>query len=192
MSQTSHKIADHLGGGERRCHDDKGALEWAAAHLGIKSMLDIGCGQGCVSLSAVNMGMEVLAVDGDPGDLHGEWNFVRDEKIPFLLHDYTEGSVNPDREFDLCWSVEFLEHIEAKYIPNFMNDFQKCKYVFVTAAKPGDGGKHHVNEQLPEYWIDVFLQYGFVYNEQLTSDLKENSSMKKRFFNRNGLVFVKK
>jgi hypothetical protein len=73
-----------------------------------------------------------------------------------------------------------------------MNDFQKCKYVFVTAAKPGDGGKHHVNEQLPEYWIDVFLQYGFVYNEQLTSDLKENSSMKKRFFNRNGLVFVKK
>lgn len=190
MNQTDHSLPEHLGGGERRCHHDKGALRWAIKELGVTSMLDIGCGQGCVSVDAIDMGIDVLAVDGDPGNLHDEWNFTRDTKLPFILHDYTTGPVETDRNFDLCWSVEFLEHIGEQYIPNFMSNVQKCKYVFVTAAKPGDGGKHHVNEQHPEYWIDVFLQYGFVYNEQLTSDLKDNSTMKKRFFNRNGLVFV--
>lgn len=186
------KLAKHLGGGERRCHHDKGALRWAKDVLGVQSMLDVGCGQGCVSLDAMDMGIDVLAVDGDPGNLHGEFNFVREERLPFLLHDYTTGAANVDREFDLCWSVEFLEHVDEQYVDNFMTDFSKCKYVITTAAKPGDGGRHHVNEQHPEYWIKVFDRYGFDYREDLLTQVIKNSTMAKNFIGRNGLVFVKR
>lgn len=184
------KLPQHLGGGERRCHHDMGALKWAVANWHVKSMIDVGCGRGCVVQDAISLGLDAMGVDGDPGNLHGEFNYERPADMPFLLHDYTNGPADIDRTFDLCWSVEFLEHVDAEYIPHFMNTFQKCKYIVTTAAKPGDGGRHHVNEQPPEYWIEVFDQYGFDYDSKALQLIQEASTMTKKFINRNGLVFV--
>ena len=184
------KLPDHLGGGERRCHNDVGALEWAIKTLDVKSMVDVGCGQACVVKDAVDRGLEALGIDGDPGDGHGPYNFKRPD-VPFLLHDYTKGPAPVDQEFDLAWTVEFLEHVSSDYIPNFMDTLKKCKYVICTFARPGDGGHHHVNEQEPEYWIDVFQHYGFEYNDSYTKELRKASTMKKRFIRENGLVFVR-
>lgn len=194
-------LPTHLGGGERRCHVDKGALSWAIKKWDITSMLDIGCGQGCVIKDAIVFGLEAMGIDGDPGDLHeDEWKYKRDPSMPFLLHDYTTGQAPIDREFDLAWSVEFLEHVEPEYIPNYMPSFQKCKYVIATHAKPKPGtvngrsatNHHHVNEQFEDYWIDVFSTYGFNYDLALTKELRQASTMTKNFVRENGLVFIKR
>lgn len=190
----------HLGGGERRCHNDLGALKWAMEKWNIKSLLDIGCGKGCVVMDGIKNGLTCLGVDGDPGDLHeSEWKFTRPKEMPFLLHDYTVGPAPIEQEFDLCWSVEFLEHVEEKYIPNYIESFKMCKYVIATHAPPKPStvnGKsatnhHHVNEQYADYWIDVFEHYGFNYDEVLTRDLRLKSTMKKDFIRNNGLVFIR-
>jgi hypothetical protein len=74
---------------------------------------------------------------------------------------------------------------------NYMQVFSKAKYVCCTAAPPGTGGHHHVNEQDTEYWIDAFKQYGFTYNEDRTMLLHRISKMRKRFFKKSGMFFYK-
>ena len=186
------KLPEHLGGGERRCHNDPGALKWAVSKFGIESMVDVGCGRGCVVQDGLDMGLDALGIDGDPGHLHGEYSFTRPEEMPFLLHDYSQGPAPVDREFDLCWSVEFLEHVDPEYIPNYMDTFKKCKYVICTHAVPGMGGHHHVNCQEKEYWFEVFDDYGFDFSQDWTDKLRQKSSMKKYFMRENGLFFVRR
>lgn len=195
------KLPIHLGGGERRCHVDRGALHWAIKKWDIESLLDIGCGQGCVVKEATTFGLDAMGIDGDPGDLHeDEWKFRRDPSIPFLLHDYTNGPVTLDKEFDLAWSVEFLEHVEPDYIVNYMPSFQLCQYAIVTHAKPKPDtingrsatNHHHVNEQFEEYWFDIFNQYGFDHSPELTKELRKASTMTKNFIRENGLVFIQR
>lgn len=195
------KLPDHLGGGERRCHGDRGALQWAIMKWNIASMLDIGCGRGCVVKDAITFGVDAMGIDGDPGDLHEDkYKYKRDPSMPFLLHDYTVGVAPINREFDLAWSVEFLEHVESEYISNYMPSFQKCKYVIVTHAKPKPGtvngrsatNHHHVNEQFEDYWFDIFHQYGFDHDSALTKELRAASTMTKNFIRDNGLVFIQR
>ena len=187
-----NELPAHLGGGELRCHNDRGALRFMVDQWGVKSILDIGCGRGCVIKDAIDLHqMEGLGIDGVEDSFLQNWNFTRD--IPFVLHDYTKGAAPlKDWEGDLCWTVEFLEHVEEKYIPNFMVDVQRCKYVICTHARPGDGGRHHVNEQNHDYWIKAFDQYGFDFDARLSIDLRAVTTMKKKFMRRNGLVFIRR
>jgi hypothetical protein len=95
-------------------------------------------------------------------------------------------------EFDVGWCVEFLEHVEEKYIPNIMDTFRRCKIVVATHALPGDtGGWHHVNLQSPEYWIKKFEDEGFIYDELKTLRLKKHSTMGRDFLRKTGKVFVR-
>ena len=91
--------------------------------------------------------------------------------------------------FDLAWSVEFLEHVEEQYIPNYMPIFQACKYAIVTHAVPGQDGHHHVNCQEKDYWVDKFREYDMIYQDELTVMARDSSTMKKPFIKRTGLVF---
>lgn len=129
---------------------------------------------------------EVDGIDGDP-DLK-----KRDYIFPW---DFTKG-VPPLSNFtwDLGWSVEFLEHVEKQYIPNYMEVFQKCRYVVCTAAPPGWGGHHHVNEQDYLYWIDKFRRYGFQFDNPMTQEMRKYSTMQEHskgssFMKRTGMFF---
>ena len=68
-----------------------------------------------------------------------------------------------------------------------MQSFQKAKYVFCSAAYPGQGGYHHVNEQLSEYWIQKFNEYNFTFLEEELKQIKNTSNDK--LVNRTGLFF---
>lgn len=176
---------EHLGGGEMRCHDDMGSLKYMKEHYGVKSMLDIGCGRGCQVAGAIKLGMEAMGVDGDIWDAAKFW-----EDTPIIAHDYTQGPLILDTRFDLVWTVEFLEHVDEKYIPNYMPSIQLGKYVICTHALPGKPGHHHVNCQPQSYWVDVFRDYGFTFDEELTQTIRKESTMKKYFMRDNGLVFI--
>jgi SAM-dependent methyltransferase len=155
----------------------------------IKTVLDVGCGRGFASRFFKSMDCEILGIDGSEK--------VKDVSlIPenFVLNDYEKGSaILDDRKFDLGWSCEFVEHVYEQYIPNFMSDFKKCKFLAMTFAYKGQGGWHHVNENTQEYWVDVLEKNGFEFREEETRVLREKAKLIQNtlsHFGERGLFFV--
>ena len=145
-------------------------------HLNIKSVVDVGCGFGFHSKYFRDMlGCEILSVEGS--SKVAELSLVPES---IVCHDYTTGPYVPGKVYDLCWSVEFVEHVDAQFVENFISTFKKCKYLAMTHGLPGQGGHHHVNEQPPEYWIDLLRQHGFILDADLTRKARMISSEDKR------------
>lgn len=180
----------HLGGHQNKTHLDNGALDWLIKTFNAKSFLDIGCGPGGMVELAKSKGLLVKGIDGDH-------TLQRPDETNYTLHDFSKGPLIPDFEYDIGWSVEFVEHVDAKYIPNYMPCFQSCNTVVVTYAPPGWEGHHHVNLQDEDYWIQTFATNGLKHNEELTHQLRQHSTMnlgkkgKKAFVRNRGLVFTK-
>ena len=179
-------LESHLGGHQGKTHTDEGTLRWAISKLGITSMLDIGCGPGGMVELANQLGVNAYGVDGDH-------TLTRYDESKFIIHDFTKGPAPIESDYDLAWSVEFVEHIYEAYIPNYVQAMQKCKFLIMTYAKVGHGGHHHVNENTQKYWIDVMAQNGFKYLEDSTLEMRRHSTMgskkKHRFLARTGLLF---
>ena len=174
-------LPDHLGGHMGITHVDRGILQYFKSK-GCRSYLDIGCGPGGMLDEAYNLGYYVQGIDGDN-------TIKRNLPNSVVIHDFTTGPYEFPSTYDLVWSCEFVEHVEQKFLDNFMKVFQKGRTVCMTYAPPGKKGHHHVNCNTKEYWIDTFTQYGFVFNEKLTQEVKRHSSMEREFFREYGLVF---
>lgn len=164
-------IPIHLGGHADKTHKDRGAMDWFQQVLGHKTFLDIGCGPGGMVELAEQYGMTALGIDGDH-------TVKRHNKDSFLIHDFTKGPANlPDRVYDIGWCVEFVEHVHAEYIPNYMEAFKKCKAIVMTYAPPNTPGHHHVNCQDEKYWKKIMKKYGFRYDGNYTRELRIVSTM---------------
>ncbi len=151
----------------------------------IKSLVDIGCGEGYSTLYFHNKGVNVLGVDGFQTALD---NFQVPGKS--RLVDYQESSaLNEFESFDLCWSCEFVEHVYEEFSHNFLKDFSRAKYLAVTHAVPGQPGYHHVNCREEFYWVDRIEARGF------RLDRKETNIMRSlcdegNYYGKTGLFFV--
>ncbi|MBC8549240.1 MAG: class I SAM-dependent methyltransferase [Candidatus Brocadiales bacterium] len=182
------KTPEHLGGHLNKTHTDFKTLEYLMGRYNIKSMIDVGCGPGDMIKIAQNVGIDACGIDGD-FNLKRGWE---EREVEGLCHDFATGSPKIDEEFDLAWSVEFLEHVDEEYQESYMSVFRKCNYVICTAAPPGAPGHHHVNCRDRDYWIDVFDKNGFDYDEIDTEFIRANSGMVKPFIQRNGFLFKKR
>ena len=177
-------LPNHLGGHSNINHIDSGVLKYIKECFDTSSLLDIGCGLGEMKELCDDLGMSYLGIDGD---------FTANRKHEqVLIHDYTEGPSNIDKTFDVAWSTEFVEHVEEKYVDNFMADFKKAKFVMVTHAPPGKYGYHHVNCKSAQYWIDVFKKNDFEFSYPHTELIRKSSTMEKEFVRNNGLFFIHK
>jgi len=164
------ELADHLGGHANKTHLDVGALTWLKQEFNATTYLDIGCGPGGMVALAGTMGLDATGVDGDH-------TLVRPNKNTFLLHDFATGPIKLDKQYDLGWSVEFVEHVNEEFIPNYITAFQSCKVIVMTYAPPGWRGHHHVNLQEEDYWIAKMAEYGLIHSAELTTTLREVSTM---------------
>ncbi len=155
MSDTSHLGGTALVGDPMTFMPD--VWEALIEKYDLNSMLDIGCGVGKNARWFHDRGLTAHGVEGFP-------EYLRHTVLPegaTFAHDYTTGPFVPAREYDLGWSSEFVEHVEAQYVPNFMATFDKCRFVCLTHATPGQGGYHHVNEQPSAYWIEKMAHARF-------------------------------
>lgn len=176
----TYNVPPHLGGHEDITQLDEGAFDYLVTHYGAHSMLDVGCGAAGMVYYAKAKGMRAVGIDGDP-------TVARD--FPDILeHDYATGPLDAG-EFDLGWAVEFVEHVEERFLPNYMVTFRGCKRVFITAAVPGQPGHHHVNCQPSDYWIARFREAGFELDQEVTEQARLHSTMWSRFAEQTGLVF---
>lgn len=178
-------LPDHLGGHKNRTHLDSGVLTHMKNRYEVKTMLDVGCGPGGMVNLARELGIEAYGIDGD-------YTVPRSGNY-FTIHDYTTGISTVTKNFDLAWSCEFVEHVYERYIPNYVQAMQKCKFLIMTYAPVGANGYHHVNCNTQEYWIDTMLSYGFIFDNELTIDMRKHSTMGKKrkhqFIKRTGLLF---
>lgn len=123
-----------------------------------ESVLDVGCGPGAWLAMWSRLGVrEVVGVDGDylpPETLAIPPETFRpmDISAPFDL----------GRRFDLVMSLEVAEHLDASCAEVFVDTI--CRHgdlVLFSAAVPGQGGEHHVNEQPYDYWRAKFAERGY-------------------------------
>lgn len=170
----------HLGGHEALNQFDEGAFDYLAARFGVRTMIDVGCGPPGMVYYAALRGVKAVGVDGDPTVAHCSHVVIE--------HDYARKPLYVG-EFDLGWSVEFVEHVEERFVPNVMETFRGCRVVFLTAAVPGQPGYHHVNCQPREYWVEQFRRFGFELDAEATEGTRRHSTMESGFTRNTGLVF---
>lgn len=125
-----------------------------------RSIVDVGCGVGTWLKAASELGVpDVIGIDGD---------YVQRDKLViaperFMPADLTS-PVSLSRTFDLAMSLEVAEHLDAKYAAQFVASLCRLAPVILfSAAIPGQQGTHHVNEQWPSYWAELFREHGFYF-----------------------------
>ena len=165
--------------------------KWAIHKYGVRSMLDVGCGEGHSTKFFRDHGCEIQGIEGCQ-------RAIDQSVVPgaVALHDFCHGPFRASRKYDLVWSCEFLEHVDRAYLPNILQTFDAAaKAIFVTHAFPGqEVGHHHVNCQPSHYWIRHIESLGFTCDVQATLEARTatlDDYHGINHFARSGLVFVR-
>ena len=122
------------------------------------SVLDVGCGRGAWLEAWKARGIPtVVGVDGD----HLDRSRLRIGGSEFRIDDLSR-PFDLGRRFDLVQCLEVAEHVPAAAARDLVASLVRHgDVVLFSAAPPGQGGEHHVNEQPREYWMAQFAAHGF-------------------------------
>ncbi len=142
--------------------------------LNPRSAVDVGCGDG-VWLSVLSrFGVtDVVGIDGN-------WvtkDMLEIESDRFQPRDLSK-PIEANRQFDLVLSLEVAEHLPPEAAETFIDSLVGLGPVIVfSAAVPKQGGCSHVNEQWPEYWIELFRKRGCIAIDCFRSRLWHRSNV---------------
>jgi SAM-dependent methyltransferase len=126
--------------------------------VGPRSVLDVGCGVGTWLRSLMDAGVtDVLGVDGDYVD-RAMLEIPADRFRPVdLAEPFCAG-----RRFDLALCLEVGEHLDEDRAGTLVASLvAHAPVIAFSAAIPGQGGTHHVNERWLSYWRLLFARHGY-------------------------------
>lgn len=145
----------------------KGLLDETIAIFTPRSVLDLGCGTGRSMDYFHECGIEAFGLEGS------ELAISKATHPELIRQVDLNREVDLGRKFDLVWSYEVVEHIHPDYVDALLRTFSNhADRVVLSAARPGQGGQGHFNEQPPEYWIEKFAGYGYRCDEEATRRLR--------------------
>jgi SAM-dependent methyltransferase len=126
--------------------------------LPINSVVDFGCGQGAWLNIWRKAGASVMGVDGP---------YIEQKQLMIDANEFYAADlslpIDLGRRFDMVQSLEVAEHLPASHACKFISTLTAHgPLVMFSAAVPGQGGEHHVNEQPLEYWREKFRERGYV------------------------------
>lgn len=126
-----------------------------------RSVVDVGCGRGAWLKAFKELGVQKLS------GFDGNWNSqekIVDDAIAFTAFDLNQPIRSVDAaRFDLAMSLEVAEHLEPASAATFVESLTGLSdLVMFGAAFTGQGGKNHINEQMPSYWARLFLARRYV------------------------------
>ena len=125
--------------------------------FGPRTVVDVGCGSGAWAAEYTRADATVLGIDGH--DVKTQQLLIPAQA--FERRNLAE-PLSLDRRFDLVNCLEVAEHLPASRAQSLVRDLCRLGDVVVfSAAVPGQGGTHHINEQWPSYWIALFEEQGF-------------------------------
>lgn len=183
-------IQDHLGGyivGGDPATQFPVLWQWMIEAHECTRILDVGCGDGTALRTMRELGATyVCGIDG-----------VKQDAPNIIQHDYERGPLThfegSEMGFDMVWCCEFVEHVEERFVRNFLETFKASRrFVLMTHGEPGQPGHHHVNNQPAEYWKGALASIGFEFDEQLTQLTRGFASANDSIWNhyrRAGLAF---
>ena len=127
--------------------------------LPVRGVIDFGCARGTWLRVWKELGVARIAgVDGDYVDRAK----LEIDPADFITDDLAR-EFRRDERFGLAQSLEVAEHLSATRARSFVADFvAHAPAVLFSAATPGQGGEHHVNERPAEYWQRLFAEHDFV------------------------------
>lgn len=153
------------------------------------SAVDVGCGTGLILARLAEYGVAIRGLEGSRSairispvrDRIKRWNLER--PVPHI------------GAFDIAVCTEVAEHLPAHAAGTLVASLVSLSNIVIfTAAVPGQGGRHHLNEQPHGYWESLFAAHGFrrsptdeAYLADRTSDMGEAS-----YIRDNLMVYVRK
>jgi SAM-dependent methyltransferase len=152
----------------------------------IRSVVDVGCGTGAWLAAFRNQGAEhILGLDEDvdPARLRIPRECFRkmDLSKPFELAE----------QFDLALCLEVAEHLPKKCAGVFIRSLVRLAPVILfSAAVPFQGGTHHVNEQWPQYWQDLFAQHDYQMLDLIRKEIWKRPEVQ-HWYRQNIFLFVR-
>ncbi|HTZ78604.1 MAG TPA: class I SAM-dependent methyltransferase [Stellaceae bacterium] len=126
--------------------------------LRVESVLDVGCGRGAWLSEWSRQDVSVTGVDGSYVDRKS----LLIPESRFIAADLSR-PIDLGRKFDLVQSLEVAEHLPEAAADTFVDTLARHgPTILFSAAVPGQGGEHHVNEQPYDYWRDKFRRRGYL------------------------------
>lgn len=136
-----------------------------------RRVVDVGCGTGMILASLAERGVTVKGVEGSRHAI--EASPIADSIVRANL----ERGVPDLGRFDLAICVEVAEHLPKRVAPALVEGLARMSdRVLFTAAPPGQGGTHHVNEQPRAFWLELFDRHGLRQSsltDQLRGDIRD-------------------
>lgn len=159
------------------------------SHFSPNSVIDFGCAIGAHLEPFYNEDAEIKGVEGNP-------EAFKHAVVPtdyLVRHDLRE-PYNPKRSYDLALCFEVAEHLPEQYADVLVDTLTEASDTIVmTAATPGQGGTHHVNEQPPEYWHRKFESHGFGHDTESVRSLSKKIDVNEsKWIQDNLMVFESK
>ncbi len=155
--------------------------DYLIEEFGVKSVLDVGCGEGhCVQYFR-EAGLSAIGVDGLKQN-------IEQAVVPIELHDLRHGPyLSP---VDLVHCCEVVEHIEEIYLDSLLRTLANGAVIAMTHALPGQEGYHHVNCQPADYWIGKLEAFGYEYRPRETREAQDRiaASGSWTYFIQSGLI----
>jgi SAM-dependent methyltransferase len=162
----------------------RGVVPFVMSMVSPKSVVDVGCGSGAWLCAFREHGVrQIVGIEGayvDPS-----WLLIPKEYVRTM--DLSK-SFRMQETFDLAVCLEVAEHLPKRCAPEFVESLVSlAPIVLFSAAVPEQGGVHHVNEQWPGYWAELFLRHGFRQLDTLRGQIWKNPEIK--FFYRQNIFF---
>jgi hypothetical protein len=125
----------------------------------VRSVADLGCGTGVWLASFKEAGVSsVLGLDDCAAPEQDQMEIGPQE---FRRADL-ERDIDIGESFDLCLCLEVAQCFADSAAATIVrNSCRLSDVVLFSAAIPGQGGHHHLNERWPSYWADRFSSEGF-------------------------------
>lgn len=136
------------------------------------TVLDLGCGTGRSLDYFLSRGIEAVGVEGSK-------IAISKASYPERIIRYNlEKELKLGKQFDLIWSFEFVEHVHPRFVHNILKTFSNhSDKIVMSAARPGQGGNGHFNEQPEEYWINLFAKAGYQFSKNKTEKLRSTHDL---------------
>lgn len=151
-----------------------------------KRVVDVGCGVGHWLSVFRKFGVnEILGVDGK--HIRPEWLVI--PKDAFRAVDLSH-SFRLEENFDLAVCLEVGEHLPKDSADILVDSLVNlAPVVLFSAAVPMQGGTHHINEQWPDFWKELFGRHGYRRLDLIRKFVWKNPEVK-FWYRQNTFLFV--